>query len=148
LPNARAPDALLATSGYNLAVATRNAVQRAFDAYGKAAFHQKRSGTWHRQAGAVEQSLNLQKSQHSLRYYLNVDLAFATEGGRGRIVGRAERLLSPSDRAQLDALLDVAGTEMRRSTVSTNCSESSHDRQGTFAAMGVTGPARDTFDQR
>jgi hypothetical protein len=60
----------------------------------------------------VEQSVNLQKSQYSLRYYLNVELTFATEAGTGRVVGRAESLLSPAEASQLETLLDVDGTEM------------------------------------
>jgi hypothetical protein len=60
-------------------VPSRNAVQRAFDAYGKSVFAEKRSGTWRRRVGEVEQSLNLQKSQYSLRYYLNIELALPDE---------------------------------------------------------------------
>jgi hypothetical protein len=145
-------------------VSERNAVQRAFDAFGAARFHKKRSGTWHRQAGVVDQSLNLQKSQYSLRYYLNVELAFVADGGIGRVVGRAEAFLSPADAAQLQELLDIDGVEMaaehrehqllalldRLTPVLDEFGSvealTAHDRRGTFKAMGVTGPARRTFD--
>jgi len=145
-------------------VSGRNSVQRAFDAFGKALFREKRSGTWRRQAGVVEQLLNLQKSQYSLRYYLNVELAFAAEDGTGRVVGRAEHLLSPPDAEQLQALLDIDGVEMAEEhrehqllalldqltpildELTSVEAMTAHDRHGTFKAMGVTGPARRTFD--
>jgi len=145
-------------------VAARNAAHRAFDAFGKLRFREKRSGTWKREVGAVDQSINLQKSQYSLRYYLNIELAFATERGRGRIVGRAESLLSSADAAQLGALLDVHGTKMEGEhrehqlveilnrlmplldELSSVQAMAAHDRRGTFQSMGVTDPARETFD--
>jgi hypothetical protein len=74
-------------------VPSRNIVQRTFDICGASHFTEKRSGTWRRKFGEVEQSLNLQKSQYSLRYYVNVELAFPAEGDEAYIKGRAERLL-------------------------------------------------------
>jgi hypothetical protein len=73
-------------------VSSRNSVQRAFDAFGKAHFREKRSGTWRRHAGDIEQSLNLQKSQYSLRYYLNVELALDASLDEPRTFSR---LLTP-----------------------------------------------------
>lgn len=55
-------------------MANRNAVQRAFDTFGKIHFRVKKSGWWVRSANGVEQRLNLQKSQHARRYYVNFSL--------------------------------------------------------------------------
>jgi hypothetical protein len=163
-PDAGPGNAAVFADGYNSVVAPRNAVHRAFDAFGKSRFREKRSGTWRRDVGAVEQSVNLQKSQYSLRYYLNVELAFTTEMGTGRVVGRAEGLLSPADASQLEALLDVERTKMEEEhrehqlievldrlaalldELSSVQAMAAHDRQGMFDSMGVTAPARDTFD--
>ena len=147
-------------------MASRNAVQRAFDAFGRANFREKRSGTWHRQIGHVEQSLNLQKSQHAQRYYLNVELAFPADGATGRVRGRAESLLSPVDSTALQALMDIDGVEMAEEhrehqllalldrlrptldELSSVEAMTAYDRRGIFKSMLVTGPARDTFDSR
>lgn len=150
---------------YNSGIAERNVVQRAFDAFGKSRFEAKRSGTWTRRIGEVEQSLNLQKSQYSLRYYVNVALAFDTHAGRGRIVGRAESLLPTAQGDHLQALLDIDGSEIedeRREHELLRVLDllmptldelrsvealTAHDKRGTFKAMGVTGPARAAFDE-
>jgi len=52
--------------------AERNEVQVEFDAFGKAAEMTKHSGSWYRTGDDVITVLNLQKSQYSLRYYVNV----------------------------------------------------------------------------
>lgn len=147
-------------------MASRNAAQRAFDAYGKARFEEKRSGTWVRQAGAIEQALNLQKSQYSLCYYLNVEFAFPAEGDRGRIVGRAEDLLAGSDAERLEELLDIDGNLMedehrehqlalvleRLTPLFDDLSSiealARHDTHGTLKCMGVSGPARAALDRQ
>jgi hypothetical protein len=50
----------------------RNAVQRAFDGFGRDAGSEKKSGSWYRRRDEVVAVLNLQKSQYGPRYYLNV----------------------------------------------------------------------------
>ncbi len=97
----------------------RNSVQRAFDAFGKAHFQEKRSGTWIRETNGVQQTFNLQKSQYSLSYYLNVEFDFTAAvppemshdesdlGIRFYIEGRAEGFLSKDDTSRLRDLLDI-----------------------------------------
>jgi len=55
-------------------VSERNAVQRAFDGFGRDAGCEKMSGSWYRRRDEVVAVLNLQKSQYAPRYYL--DLGF------------------------------------------------------------------------
>jgi hypothetical protein len=45
-------------------VSRRNAVQRGFDAFGKAHFREKRSGVSQRTNNQIEQAMDLQKSQY------------------------------------------------------------------------------------
>lgn len=52
--------------------AERNEVQVEFDAFGQAAEMTKQAGSWYRCSDGVVTVLNLQKSQYSLRYYVNV----------------------------------------------------------------------------
>jgi hypothetical protein len=103
---------------------------------------------------------------YSLRYYLNVELAFTVEAGTGRVLGRAEFLLSASDATHLEALLDIDGFEMAEEhrehqllallgqlrpmldELDSVEAMTAYDRRGAFKAMAVTGPARDTFDNR
>jgi hypothetical protein len=97
----------------------RNSVQRAFDAFGKAHFQEKRSGTWVRKINGVEQTFNLQRSQYSLSYYLNVQFDF-TAAVRPEmahdendldvpfyIEGRAERFFNEDDSSRLRNLLNI-----------------------------------------
>jgi hypothetical protein len=145
-------------------VPSRNAVQRAFDAYGAANFAEKKSGTWRRTCGELEQSLNLQKSQYSLRYYLNVKLVLLPGGEGAGIEGRAGSLLGAEDADRLERLLDVDGSDMPgerreagllavldRLTVVLNKlntveAVTTAERQGALAGMGVRGPARVLID--
>jgi uncharacterized protein DUF4304 len=144
---------------------SRNVVQRTFDTCGKSHFTQKRSGTWRRKLGQVEQSLNLQKSQYSLLYYVNVELAFPAEGEGAYIKGRAERLLRPEDGERLATLLDLDGHPMidehreaelvalfdRLLEVLDDLASieavAAKNADGGFKAMGVTGPARAAIDR-
>ena len=109
--------------GYHHAqVSSRNSVQRAFDAFGKAHFQAKESGTWHREIEGILQSFNLQKSQYRLSYYLNVKLdltgAVPVElaederdlGVRFYIEGRAEGLMPDASGKTLLDLLNIDGT--------------------------------------
>ncbi len=97
-------------------------MQRAFDAFGKAHFQAKESGTWHREIEGILQSFNLQKSQYRLSYYLNVKLdltgAVPVElaederdlGVRFYIEGRAEGLMPDASGKTLLDLLNIDGT--------------------------------------
>jgi hypothetical protein len=49
----------------------RNAVQRAFDRFGKEAGFEKKSGSWYRRGDEVIAVSNLQKSQYGPQYYFN-----------------------------------------------------------------------------
>lgn len=140
-------------------------MQRAFDAYGKSAFAEKRSGTWRRRIGEVEQSLNLQKSQYSLRYYLNLEFALPDEDVSAYIRGRAGALLADADRARLEELLNLDAQEIAEEQREAELLDllgsltplldefasvtdlATHDRRGTFKAMGITGPARAAMDR-
>jgi hypothetical protein len=52
----------------------------------------------------------LQRSQHSVSYYLNVEFAFRNAAGEvAEIHGRAERLLTAQDADRLRELLDIEG---------------------------------------
>lgn len=140
-------------------------MQRAFDAYGLSVFGEKRSGTWERRVGQVQQSLNLQKSHHSLRYYLNVELALPDEDPRACIKGRAGALMAEPARERLDALLNLDEYEMSAEHREAELLDllrsltplldefasvadlAAHDRRGTFNSMGITGPARSAIDR-
>jgi hypothetical protein len=146
-------------------VASRNIVQRSFDACGESHFTQKRSGTWRRKLGEVEQSLKLQKSQYSLLYYVNVELAFPAEAEGAYIKGRAGSLLSSEDAERLATLLDLDGHPMadehreaqllalfdRLVSVLDDLASieavAAKDADRGFKAMGVTGPARVAIDR-
>jgi hypothetical protein len=52
-------------------VSVRDAVQRAFDRFGKESGFEKKSGSWYRRADEVISVSNLQKSQYGQQYYLN-----------------------------------------------------------------------------
>jgi hypothetical protein len=94
-------------------------VQRAFDEFGERHFDAKRSGTWRRLRNGVEVAFNLQKSQYSLAYYLNLDLDFTAavptdlaqdENDLGypfQIDGRVDDFLRWEDTQQLRMLLDI-----------------------------------------
>jgi Domain of unknown function (DUF4304) len=52
-------------------VSERNAVQQAFDGWGRAAGFEKKSGSWYRLSDEVISVSNLQKSQYGPSYYFN-----------------------------------------------------------------------------
>lgn len=97
----------------------RNSIQRAFDAFGKAHFQSKRAGTWFRRINGVEQTFNLQKSQYSLLYYLNVKFDFTAavppEIAHDEndldvpfyVDGRAEQFFNNEDATRLSNLLNI-----------------------------------------
>jgi uncharacterized protein DUF4304 len=53
-------------------VSERNAIQTAFDEFGKSSGCTKKSGSWYRRSSETIVVLNLQKSQYAMRYYVNV----------------------------------------------------------------------------
>jgi hypothetical protein len=97
----------------------RNSVQRAFDAFGKAHFQEKRSGTWVREANGVKQTFNLQRSHYSLSYYLNLRFDFTaavpSEMAHDEddldvpfyIEGRGEDFFNEDDSSRLRNLLNI-----------------------------------------
>lgn len=145
---------------------SRNAVQRAFDAYGKASFAEKTAGWWRRVCGEIAQSLNLQKSQYSLRYYLNVKLVLLPGGEGAGIEGRAERLLDAEDADRLQRLLDIEGWQMTEEHREAKLLElldhltpvldkldsveavATAERHGALSHMGIRGPARALLDRK
>jgi transposase len=109
--------------------------------------------------------LNLQKSQYSLRYYMNVALTLVAGGQDARIEGRVGALLGDRDRDELQRLLDIDGFEMAdedreaqlRSLLdrltpildglATLAAMRSAERRGDFRGMGIRGPARLLLDR-
>lgn len=93
--------------------AERNEVQVEFDAFGKAAGMTKQSGSWYRASDEVITVLNLQKSQYSLSYYINVgwwlralgDAKFPKEHEL-HVRIRLDALL-PDEAEEVKALLDL-----------------------------------------
>jgi hypothetical protein len=94
-------------------VSERNAVQLAFDRFGKAAGFEKKSGSWYRRGDEVISVSNLQKSQYGPRYYINQafwlrqlgDERFPKEY-KCHIWGRLESLL-PDELERITRLLDL-----------------------------------------
>lgn len=52
-------------------ISTRNAIQRAFDQFGRESGFEKKSGSWYRRGDEVVAVSNLQKSQYGPSYYIN-----------------------------------------------------------------------------
>jgi hypothetical protein len=93
--------------------ADRDEVQREFDAFGAAGGMLKQSGSWYRASDEVITVLNLQKSQYSLSYYVNVGFWLRALGAekypkenKCHIRLRLETLL-PDREEEIRALLDL-----------------------------------------
>jgi hypothetical protein len=91
----------------------RNAVHQAYDRFGSEAGFEKKSGSWFRTSSDVIEICNLQKSQYSPKYYLNVSFWLRELGDerypkahQSHIVARAESLV-PSIESRLEELLDL-----------------------------------------
>lgn len=92
----------------------RNAVQQAHDGWGRASGFEKKSGSWYLMTDEVISVSNLQKSQYSVRYYLNQAFWLRQLGeeerypkdNKGHIRLRVGSLLG-EDSARLDQLLDM-----------------------------------------
>lgn len=92
----------------------RNAVQRAFDEFGRKAGFEKKGGSWYKVSPDVIAVSNLQKSQYGLRYYFNQAFFVRTlEAGRhpkpseSHIQLRLEGLI-PSAEDRIKGLLDFS----------------------------------------
>lgn len=93
-------------------MSSRNAVHRAFDAFGKGMGMEKKSGSWYHRGEDVVGVVNLQKSQYSLSYYVNVGF-WMTDLGEERYpkcdachVSMRLGGLIPSARRRIDELFD------------------------------------------
>jgi hypothetical protein len=94
-------------------VAERNAIQRAIDEFAQAGGMVKQSGSWYLTRDEVTVLVNLQKSQYSSSYYLNVGFWFAALA-ENRFPKEQEchvrvlaELLIPAIAAELKELLDL-----------------------------------------
>lgn len=93
----------------------RNAVQRAFDKFGKNAALEKKSGLWYRSDDEIISVTGLQKSNYGPTYFLNQGF-WIREFGDERypkdnachIRGRLGSLLPPDASMELDSLLDLS----------------------------------------
>lgn len=97
---------------------TRDVIQTAFDEFMKAEGFRKQSGSWHRSTSDVVTVANLQRSQYSPRYYVNIGLwlrelgdAVAPKENKCHVGIRIGQLLGAQDDAQVNSLLDLE-TEM------------------------------------
>jgi hypothetical protein len=91
----------------------RNAVQQAFDRFGKDAGLEKKSGSWYRRGDEVISISNLQKSQYGPQYYFNQGFWLRQLGderypksNQAHIVTRVEDLL-PEAEQRIGELLDL-----------------------------------------
>jgi hypothetical protein len=145
----------------------RNAVQVAFDTFGHASGFTKRSGSWYRSSDEVIMVVNLQKSQYSTKYYVNVAFWLRALGDdqfpkeqRCHVRLRLERA-APEQQAELEQLLDLERevlAEARRDRLLAVLHDSLDPvlreavsvaglrrliDAGLFAAAAVTAPAQD-----
>ena len=92
----------------------RNVIQQAFDAFGKSAALEKRSGNWYGLTREIISVSNLQKSQYGLRYYFNQGLWIRCLDEKAQYPKPSEchiqaRLgaLFPEHEKYIDSLLDL-----------------------------------------
>lgn len=92
----------------------RNAVERAFDQFGKGAGFEKRSGSWYGRSDEVISISNVQKSQYGAQYYVNQAFWLRQLGDEhfpkeyeSHIRARSGSLLPPADSERLQQLLDL-----------------------------------------
>lgn len=144
----------------------RNAIQQAFDRFGKGAGFEKRSGSWYRRGGEVVSISNLQKSQYGPQYYFNQGFWLRALGdehfpksNQAHIVTRLEDLIPEveqrvgelldlefdmSDAQRIDELLTLFIKRLlplieRGGSVA---GLRSMVDDGTFAGAGISGPAQ------
>ena len=91
----------------------RNVIQRTFDEFGASIEMIKRSGSWYRSSESVITVFNLQKSQYSRKYYINVGFwllgAAAAQFPKVHtchVNARLDELL-PDETKEIEALLDL-----------------------------------------
>jgi len=96
----------------------RNVVQTTFDEFGKAAGMRKKSGSWLHRSDETVFVLNLQKSNYSVRYYVNVAVWLLALGendapkeNKCQVRTRLDDLVGQSREARLTELLDM-GTQI------------------------------------
>lgn len=152
------------------AMSERDAVQRAFDQFGKEAGFEKKSGSWYGRSDEVVSISNLQKSQYGPQYYFNQafwlrqlgDERFPKEN-QSHIRARLGSLLPPEDAEKLKQLLDLEyelPDEQRVNELVTQLRERllpliergssvaglhSMLDDGTFAHAGIRGPAQEVL---
>jgi hypothetical protein len=95
-------------------VITRNAVQKAFDRFGRAAGFEKKSGAWYRRCDEVVAVVDLQKSQYGPQYYVNVAFWLRALGEeqypktwKSHVQVRLGSLLTPELAERAKRLLDL-----------------------------------------
>lgn len=95
-------------------MSTRNIIQTTFDEFGRFLGGSKKSGPWYITGPEAIAVLNLQKSQYSPRYYLNVGLWFLGVGpvinpkpSHCHVQSRLEILVPTADRQHLEDLFDL-----------------------------------------
>jgi hypothetical protein len=95
-------------------VITRNAVQKAFDRFGRAAGFEKKSGAWYRRCDEVVAVVDLQKSQYGPQYYVNAAFWLRALGEeqypktwKSHVQVRLGALLTPELAERAKRLLDL-----------------------------------------
>lgn len=144
----------------------RNAVQAAFDIFGRDAGLEKKSGSWYGRSEEVVAASNLQKSQYGSSFYINqgfclvpLDCGRYPKINQTHIQARLEDLL-PDREGRISELLDLEfelpDADRIEELVALLTGEllpliekgSSVDglralmQQGVFAGAGITGPAQ------
>lgn len=147
----------------------RDAVQRAFDKFGKESGFEKKSGSWYRRGDEVISVSNLQKSQYGPQYYFNQAFWLRELGEerfpkdnkchiRARLgsllpeqADRLEHLLDLDfempDEPRIDELVGVLGEHLlplieRGSSVA---GRRGLLDEGAFKAAGIRGPAQEAL---
>lgn len=147
----------------------RNAVQQAFDQFGKETGFEKKSGSWYRRGDEVISISNLQKSQYGLQYYFNqgfwlraIDDEKFPKSNRAHIVTRLEDLLPDAeqriaqlldldyelpDEERIDELVTLLRERLRPliERGSTVAGLRSMVDDGTFSHAGIRGPAQEAL---
>lgn len=93
----------------------RNVIQTTFDEFGKKSGSVKRSGSWYRRGPETIFVLNLQKSQYSIRYYVNIGLWLlelgdvqAPKANHCHVQTRLASIVPESLERHVDELFDLA----------------------------------------
>ncbi len=147
----------------------RNVVQRAFDRFGVEAGFEKKSGSWYRHGDEVISISNLQKSQYGPAYYFNQGFWLRRLGderypksNQAHIMTRVEDVVPEAEQRSRE-LLDLEcelPDEQRTEELLTLLNERllppiergdsiaglrSMVDDGTFAGVGISGPAQEAL---